>query len=1255
MRGLIIVGIFIVLLFVATMPVTAELEGWQFQREITIHENSGKTLEEYQVLLDLSGSNFPVTAKADGSDLRFVLDGEELSYWIEEFDLGVKTGKVWVKVPSIPANGETKIEMYYGNPSAGAVSNGDKTFEFFDDFDSGKLDKWVIRSGDWSIENGELAGRGTKSKRDTITTVREFPVDRVVEVDVKHITLGHLSHSGIILGNTNPSDGLNGGNDCIRILFFDRGDYMRLDICGYGLEEQHKAPIEAQTGIWNHIKYQRLGKNAETNYKVWVNGEQKFDVSETLDTSTWKYFGLWVYLDGYAHFDNVRIRKYTPPVPTVTFSSEQPVSAITITKSIPSTDMQEVSSITATITIKNIGSKPITNIKVTDALPSAFKLVSGSLSKTIPRLDAGESSTLEYTFEPVGMGSIALPKAIATYGDKTASSRSIAANIIAKDSDNDDLSDNQELQLGTDPNKADTDGDGLLDKRELDRGLNPLLPDTDGDGINDNEDVYPLDKDNDGIPDAEDTFPTIPQIYIYGAFGLLILACIAGAGVMLKRNANKRRSRDFYDNLNVAITPETDSYEIGDTVSFVITVSNRVGDITSGYVESSTFNRIEFTRIKRGEKYSGKVTVVSESVGKLVGTATAVVKDESGNEHMLKTSFAAEITPHRPKLTLELANEKVVKPLEQSYIMLSITNRGRSNAEKVSLDVNADSGIEIGTYSPLEVIESNSMGKVRIPYTCLCAGEFNVKIVARYHNGNPYQEAASLAVQTLPLKPEGRLTVELPQSMKLGEDANGLLTIRNAGEDAMLNARTGIKGMDVTIPVFSRIEPKKEVMEQFPVTFSSHGTKPIKFVVDFEDEIGKRYSIAEEKSILVRGLVLKPSIRIDVPALIREEVARGTIIVRNEGEENIKSAHLTVSVNGEKIKVAELGDIEPQGEKTTAVTVKIELERAEIVANLAYKDILGNDYTYQERSSIAVRERTVLVTSAVNYQGTVILYKAKVENKLPKPISDIRIKANVPDVFTIKKDGKDEKTISILEPGNAQTVTFEIRPNEECGERDISGRVIYYNHLIDRREDIEIPVKSVSIICPLLKAREISEEAWDSQVSRLIGAGENTKDEIPIAAKSLFTMVIDIVKHLNLYVVEKSVTDDGSFFRGVARFYGVGIKDLKYAAEIEAIGQGTEKSQLIIKTWAEREDALIGFYYKILDEIEKRTRIKEYVRPFVVGGDYLGPGAIKTVGDTGFIKGGVGSTEKPISKCPRCGREVSGDERFCPQCGKPLK
>ncbi|NMG82954.1 MAG: DUF2341 domain-containing protein [Methanosarcinales archaeon] len=90
-------------------PASAGLVGFQYQREIAICENSGETLRDYQVLVELAGSDFPGEAQPDGDDIRFTdADGRELSYWIEEFDAGSKRAVIWVKVPLIPANGEAK-------------------------------------------------------------------------------------------------------------------------------------------------------------------------------------------------------------------------------------------------------------------------------------------------------------------------------------------------------------------------------------------------------------------------------------------------------------------------------------------------------------------------------------------------------------------------------------------------------------------------------------------------------------------------------------------------------------------------------------------------------------------------------------------------------------------------------------------------------------------------------------------------------------------------------------------------------------------------------------------------------------------------------------------------------------------------------------------------------------------------------------------------------------------------------------------
>ena len=53
------------------------------------------------------------------------------------------------------------------------------------------------------------------------------------------------------------------------------------------------------------------------------------------------------------------------------------------------------------------------------------------------------------------------------------------------DTDGDGLSDEEEAELGTDPENVDTDGDGVQDGGEVNAGTDPLKTDTDGDGFDD--------------------------------------------------------------------------------------------------------------------------------------------------------------------------------------------------------------------------------------------------------------------------------------------------------------------------------------------------------------------------------------------------------------------------------------------------------------------------------------------------------------------------------------------------------------------------------------------------------------------------------------------------------------------------------------------------------------------------------------------------------------------------------------------------
>ncbi len=95
---------------------------------------------EFRILVNTSGMISNATLQSDCDDLRFItLDNStELNYWIET-DLGnslcnQEDTPVWVQT-----QGAEDFWMYYNNPTATAKSNGNTTFQMFDDFDDDVL------------------------------------------------------------------------------------------------------------------------------------------------------------------------------------------------------------------------------------------------------------------------------------------------------------------------------------------------------------------------------------------------------------------------------------------------------------------------------------------------------------------------------------------------------------------------------------------------------------------------------------------------------------------------------------------------------------------------------------------------------------------------------------------------------------------------------------------------------------------------------------------------------------------------------------------------------------------------------------------------------------------------------------------------------------------------------------------------------------------------------------------------------------
>ncbi|MBC7400404.1 MAG: DUF2341 domain-containing protein, partial [Mucilaginibacter sp.] len=126
--------------FAATKPVAAK---WGFVRKVTI-DNQNAQLTDAVIKVQLDNGFDYAKAAIGGADIRFAakadsFSGAGLSYWIEQWnDNGAST--LWVKVPKL-TKGQNSIYLYYGNVDAKAAADGNATFLFFDDFESGDFTK----------------------------------------------------------------------------------------------------------------------------------------------------------------------------------------------------------------------------------------------------------------------------------------------------------------------------------------------------------------------------------------------------------------------------------------------------------------------------------------------------------------------------------------------------------------------------------------------------------------------------------------------------------------------------------------------------------------------------------------------------------------------------------------------------------------------------------------------------------------------------------------------------------------------------------------------------------------------------------------------------------------------------------------------------------------------------------------------------------------------------------------------------------
>jgi hypothetical protein len=293
---------------------------------------NSNNLTDYQICITLDTASLISAGKmrSDCGDIRFIdSDGVTmLNYWIES-GINTTSTKIWVKIPFIPANSTKTIYLYYGNPDETSLSDGNKTFLLYNDFESGTLEGWNIYNGGGTGTGGVVLLDGRYQLRlyapNTLNRVQankafsSSNAGYAIEVLFK---TGSTVGDGILVGfsdgslNVPSEDHPKNG-----YLYAIARDGNAADVIEKMYNNAFNRLVSRLNSLSPNTYYRAAFAWFGNSLYAFFNNQLVLTATDTT-FSSFSYIFLGVsYYDKY--FDWVAVRKYTFPEPTVSLGNEE--------------------------------------------------------------------------------------------------------------------------------------------------------------------------------------------------------------------------------------------------------------------------------------------------------------------------------------------------------------------------------------------------------------------------------------------------------------------------------------------------------------------------------------------------------------------------------------------------------------------------------------------------------------------------------------------------------------------------------------------------------------------------------------------------------------------------------------------------------------------------------------------------------------------------------------------------------------------
>ncbi|RLG57497.1 MAG: hypothetical protein DRN95_05485, partial [Candidatus Hydrothermarchaeota archaeon] len=293
-------------------------------------QNTAGNLTDYQVKIEINLSQEFSQGKIQQycQDVRFTWlnstsnQEQKISYWIEQCNLSASgNATFWIKVPFLENNTNTTVYLYYGNSGASSESDGEATFEFFDDFED--LEGWVNDAG-YSVSNSELvqnANSGTENKKFYYSEYEPSSI-RNLTIRLKwRSTSGGYVTAGWWNSNNNWNgvwwyDGDSNGDAHIK----ERWDSYSFNEYTYGTTDNNIPQNVDNSYIFEF-------RADESNFYLVVDDVQ-YASSDIDYDDTPMHIGYGSWNSGYpAYSDWILVRKFANPEPSISIGEEQPITS----------------------------------------------------------------------------------------------------------------------------------------------------------------------------------------------------------------------------------------------------------------------------------------------------------------------------------------------------------------------------------------------------------------------------------------------------------------------------------------------------------------------------------------------------------------------------------------------------------------------------------------------------------------------------------------------------------------------------------------------------------------------------------------------------------------------------------------------------------------------------------------------------------------------------------------------------------------